>query len=106
MRIIYHIYIFIFNVILFTMLFLIYGYNTSAWKGLMKSRDNTFMKKLLHRFYFVVLTYATIGLGGVVPHAYTTRLLTGILSIIIFLHTLLIAYSASTEPNVIKKLDK
>lgn len=108
MFIIYHIGIFVFNVILFTALFLFFGYNTSAWKGLLKSRDDTFMKKFHHRLYFVVLTYATVGLGGIVPHAYSTRILTGILSIIIFLHTLLIAYTSNDWilPNIIKKFTK
>ena len=60
----------------FSILYTIFGYNSSDWNGIKKENDNTLIEKFFNRFYFSSITFSTIGYGDISPNTPLLRVFT------------------------------
>ena len=54
-------------IMIFTIFFMIFGYESKKWNGLSEEEDDTFIKNFFNRFYFSTITFTTIGYGDIYP---------------------------------------
>tara|TARA_Y100000996_G_C22495237_1_gene632015 strand:- start:62 stop:346 length:285 start_codon:yes stop_codon:yes gene_type:complete len=70
-------------VIVFTILFTIFGNASKDWNGIEEDNDITLFQKLFNRFYFSMVSVTTIGFGDISPKTKKLRLIMIIYSIFI-----------------------
>ena len=83
-----HLYIYLIFCFIFTILFLLLGWNTNLWNGINKNEDLSFFNKFFNRFYFVLISMSTMGYGDITPKGKILKLLTMIMSIVVALSIL------------------
>ena len=72
-------------VLVSTVMFMLFTYDTKHWNGLNEENDSTFPQKLHNRFYLCSMIYSTVGFGDITPKSRTAVIITNFQLLIVLL---------------------
>jgi hypothetical protein len=76
-------------------LIILLGYDHSHWNGIDEENDETIIKKLINRFYFLTSTFSTAGYGDITPKTNSCRVIIIILQLFVIIGIFEILQSAT-----------
>lgn len=96
---------------LFVGLYMYFCRDYKHFNGIKKQNDATFWDAFLNRFYFILITFTTIGYGDITPKSKTARILTISILLLIMIVILkafdsLISTYHGTFDTYLDKIDK